>query len=133
MVSQTAGRNSAAETGWRRSAVEHALRCRHGRDPRAGFVEHLPRLLAVRVPCRGEQQRLQHLHVVLDAVIELVEQERCCVSACLRSLISTSMLIAPMILPVGVAQRRRIWDEGNARAVRPLGDRLDAADRRGLP
>ena len=112
MVSQTALRNSAAANRLASWAVEHALRCRHRRDPRAGFVPGLsaPPRCARFVP-RDEQQRLQHLHVVLDAMIELVQQDPLLRSACFRSLISTSMLIAPTILP-GIAQRRRERNEG---------------------
>ena len=114
-------------------AVQHALRRRHGRDPRAGFVEDLPRLLAVRGSGRGEQQRLQHLHVVLDAMIEFVEQQAL-LGLRLPALADVHQHVDRADDPAGrVAQRRRKRNEGNACAVRPFGDRLGVADRRGLP
>ena len=57
----------------------------------------------------------------------------CCSSARLRSVMSTSMLTAPMVRPAVVVQRRRIRDERNQGPVRPLGDRFHAADRPVLP
>src|SRR5215208_5487164 len=75
MVWQTAGKNSSASKRLA-SLRPYSTRCEPLRGgPRAGFVQDFPRLLAVRRSCSGEQQRLQHLHVVLGAVIEFIEQK----------------------------------------------------------
>ncbi len=54
--------------------VKHALGCRHGGDSPAGLLQHLSRLGASGLSRRHPQQRLQHLHVVLDAMVQLAEQ-----------------------------------------------------------
>ena len=56
-------------------AVQHPLGRGHRSDAPACLIEHLAGLIASGLSCGSEQQRLQDLHVVLDAMIELVEQQ----------------------------------------------------------
>jgi hypothetical protein len=75
------------------------------------------------------QQRLQRLHVVLDAVVQFVEQ---------HSLLRFGLLALADVdkhvdgaddLAARIAQRSRIGNERNASAVGTLGDRFSVADR----
>ena len=76
---------------------------------------------------------MQHLHVVLDAVIELVEQHFLVRLGLLAFADVDQHVHGADKLAVFIAQGRRIGNEGNARAVGTLGDCLDPAHRTIFP
>ena len=96
----------------------------------AGLVEDLLRFRRADLPrCRRIEQRLHHLHVVLDAMIELVEQHALMRFRLLALADVDQHVDGADDLAFGIAQRRRIGNERHAAAVRALGDGFGVADR----
>src|SRR5262249_13533856 len=96
-----------------RSGVKHALCCRHGGDASACLLKYFSRLGTLCPSRRTLQQRMQHLHVVLDAMIELT-QENALQSLRLFALTDVHQHVYRADnLSGAVAQRCRIWNERN--------------------
>jgi len=82
---------------WRR--IKDTLRCCHGDDSTAGLLQRSSGLGASS-PSRTCLNRICNICILfLTRWFNSLNRTRCCVSACLCSLISTSTLIVPIILP----------------------------------
>src|SRR5262249_11920251 len=108
--------------------VEDTLRRGHGHDSTAGLVEHLSCLRAFSPSCPCLQKYLQHLHIVLDAVVQLVEQNPLLGFGVFALADIAQHIDRADCLAGAVAKWGRIWNDGNPGPIGPLRYDFGIAD-----